>query len=91
LADWIGCHVGLLAFLGGVPATIVCDNLKSGVTRVDRYEPHVNRMYQDLARHYGTAVLPARPYKPRDNRRCCWASAGSWPGCATSASSAWSS
>lgn len=69
LADWIGCHVGLFAFLGGVPATIVCDNLKSGVTWVDRYEPQINRTYEDLARHYGTAVIPARPYKPRDKAK----------------------
>jgi len=69
LADWIGCHVGLFAFLGGVPATIVCDNLKAGVARGDRYEPQINRTYQDLARHYGTAVIPARPYKPRDKAK----------------------
>ena len=69
LADWIGCHVGLFAFLGGVPATIVCDNLKAGVARGDRYEPQSNRTYQDLARHYGTAVIPARPYKPRDKAK----------------------
>ncbi|MCR5880230.1 IS21 family transposase [Phenylobacterium sp. J367] len=69
LADWIGCHVGLFAALGGVPATIVCDNLKAGVARGDRYEPQINRTYQDLARHYGTAVIPARPYKPRDKAK----------------------
>ena len=69
LADWIGCHVGLFAFLGGAPATMVCDNLKSGVTRAHRYEPQINRTYQDLARHYGTAVIPARPYKPRDKAK----------------------
>ena len=69
LADWIGCHVGLFAFLGGVPAMIVCDNLKSGVTKPDRYEPTVNRAYQEMARHYGTSVVPARPYKPRDKAK----------------------
>jgi transposase len=69
LADWIGCHVGLFAALGGVPAMVVCDNLKSGVTQADRYEPQLNRTYQDLARHYGTAVIPARPYKPRDKAK----------------------
>jgi transposase len=66
LADWIGCHVGLFAFLGGVTAIIVCDNLKAAVTNPDRYEPGLNRTYQDMARHYGTTVIPARPYKPRD-------------------------
>jgi len=69
LADWIGCHVGLFAFLGGVPAMIVCDNLKSGVTKPDRYEPAINRTYQEMARHYGTSVVPARPYKPRDKAK----------------------
>jgi transposase len=69
LADWIGCHVSLFAFLGGVPGMIVCDNLKSGVTKPDRYEPAINRTYQEMARHYGTSVVPARPYKPRDKAK----------------------
>jgi len=69
LADWIGCHVNLFAFLGGVPGMIVCDNLKSGVTKPDRYEPSINRSYQEMARHYGTSVVPARPYKPRDKAK----------------------
>jgi transposase len=66
LADWIGCHVGLFACLGGVTAMIVCDNLKAAVTNPDRYDPGINRSYQEMARHYGTTVCPARPYKPRD-------------------------
>jgi transposase len=69
LADWIACHVALFAFLGGVPGMIVCDNLKSGVTKPDRYEPAINRSYQEMARHYGTSVVPARPYKPRDKAK----------------------
>ena len=69
LADWIGCHVNLFAFLGGVPGMIVCDNLRSGVTKPDRYEPSINRSYQEMARHYGTTVVPARPYKPRDKAK----------------------
>ena len=69
LADWIGCHVGLFASLGGVPGIIVCDNLKSGVTKPDRYEPAINRTYQEMARQYGTSVVPARPYKPRDKAK----------------------
>jgi transposase len=69
LADWIGCHVNLFAFLGGVPEMIVCDNLKSGVTKPDRYEPSINRSYQEMARHYGATVVPARPYKPRDKAK----------------------
>jgi len=69
LADWIGCHVGLFAFLGGVTAMIVCDNLKAAVTNPDRYDPGINRSYQEMARHYGTTVCPARPYKPRDKAK----------------------
>jgi len=69
LADWIGCHVGMFAFFGGVTAIIVCDNLKAAVTNPDRYDPGLNRTYQDMARHYGTTVVPARPYKPRDKAK----------------------
>ena len=66
LPDWIAVHVNMLTFLGGVPRQIVCDNLRAGITRACFYEPLVNRTYGDLASHYRTAVLPARPYKPRD-------------------------
>jgi transposase len=66
IADWIGAYVDLFAFLGGVPKFIVCDNLKAAVTNPDRYEPGLNRSYLELAEHYGTAILPARPCKPRD-------------------------
>lgn len=69
LPDWIGSHVRAFEFFGAVPATTVCDNLKSGITRACFYEPEVNRSYADLARHYGTAVLPARPHKPKDKAK----------------------
>jgi transposase len=45
---------------------VVCDNLKAGITKACFHEPAVNRPYSDLSKHYGTAILPARPYKPRD-------------------------
>ena len=48
---------------------MVCDNLKAGITKACFYEPAVNRTYSDLANHYRTAVLPARPYKPRDKAK----------------------
>jgi transposase len=67
--DWIASHVRALAFFGGVPRAIVCDQLKSGVTRSCRYEPEVQRTYEDLASHYGTTVLPARARKPRDKAK----------------------
>ena len=69
LPDWIGAHVNAFAAIGGVAHAIVCDNLKAGVTAVCRYEPGINRTYQDLATHYDTAILPTRPYKPRDKAK----------------------
>jgi transposase len=64
--DFIASHVRALEFFGGVPAALVPDQLKSAVTRADRYEPGLQRSFEELARHYGTTVLPARPAKPRD-------------------------
>jgi transposase len=69
LPDWIAVHVNVLAFLGGVPRQIVCDNLKAGITKACFYEPTVNRTYADMAAHYGTAIIPARPYKARDKAK----------------------
>ena len=69
LPDWIGAHVNTLHFLGGVMKAVVPDNLKAGITKACFYEPMVNRTYADLARHYGTAIVPARPYKPRDKAK----------------------
>lgn len=66
--DWIGSHVRLFRFLGGVPRLIVPDNLKAGVNRASFYDPEINRSYAMMASHYGTAVLPARPRRPRS--RC---------------------
>ena len=69
LPDWIGAHVNALDFLGGVPKAAVPDNLKAGITKPSRYEPGVNRTYQDLADHYGFVVLPARVRRPRDKAK----------------------
>ena len=69
LPDWIGCHVGAFASFGGVARQIVCDNLKAGVTAACRYEPGISRAYQDMAAHYGAAVLPARVRRPRDKAK----------------------
>jgi len=95
LPDWTGCHVGAFAAFGGVARQIVCDNLKAGVTRPSRYEPGISRSYQDMAGHYGTAVLPARVRRHatrprwRSPSRSC--SAGCWPGCGIGRSSPWRS
>jgi transposase len=69
LADWIGAHMRAFEFLGGVPEIVTPDNLKSGVTKACRYEPGVNRTYEEMAAHYGVAVVPARPVKPRDKAK----------------------
>lgn len=69
LADWIGSHVRAFEFGGGLPELVIPDNLRSGVTRSCRYEPELNPTYQDLAVHYGVAVMPARVRKPRDKAK----------------------
>jgi len=69
LPDWIGSHVRAFTFLGGVPELVVPDNLKSGVSKAHRYEPDTNPTYQDMASHYGVAVLPARVRRPRDKAK----------------------
>ena len=69
LPDWIGVHTNLFTFLGGVPKFVVCDNLKAAVTNPDRYDPGLNRTYAEMASHYGTAVLAARPRRPKDKAK----------------------
>lgn len=67
--DFIQSHVRMLAYFGGVPRALVPDQLKSGVTTACRYEPGIQRTYEEMARHYGTTVLPARPARPRDKAK----------------------
>jgi transposase len=67
--DWLAAHVQALEFFGGVPALLVPDNLKSAVRKTHRYEPDINPSYQQLAAHYQTAIVPARPYKPKDKAK----------------------
>lgn len=66
LPDWIGSHVRAFEYFGGVPALVVPDNLKSAVSRTDRYEPVLNRTYEEMLEHYGTFAIPTRPRKPKD-------------------------
>lgn len=68
-ADWLAAHTRAFAFFGGVPALLVPDNLAAAVRRANRYDPELNPSYAELASHYGTAVLPARPRKPRDKAK----------------------
>lgn len=69
MQDWIGAHVRSFAFFGGVSEIVVPDNPRVGVNRACRYEPELNRSYQEMASHYGVAIIPARPYKPRDKAK----------------------
>ena len=69
LIHWVSAHANAFDFYGGVPDIVVSDNLKSGVTTAHRYEPDVNATYQEMAAHYATALIPARPYKPRDKAK----------------------
>ena len=66
---WLMAHVRAFEYSGCVPRIIVPDNLLSGVTRACKYEPIINRTYQDMGQHYGTTVIPARPYKARDKAK----------------------
>jgi transposase len=66
LPTFIGVQQRMFAFFGGVSPYLVVDNLKSGVHKADLYDPDVNPTYCDFANHMGFAVLPARPYKPKD-------------------------
>jgi transposase len=69
LADWIGAHTRAFAAIGGVPRLVVPDNAKVAVIKACLYEPQVNRTYAGMAAHYGTAVLPTRPRRPRDKAK----------------------
>jgi transposase len=66
LSTFIGVQQRMFAYFGGVTPYLVVDNLKSGVHKADLYDPDINPTYCDFANHMGFAVLPARPYKPKD-------------------------
>ncbi len=68
-ADFIASHGRTLEYLTGVPAAVVPDQLKPGVRDACRYEPILQRTYEEWAAHYGTVILPARPAKPRDKAK----------------------
>jgi len=69
LEHWISGHVGAFEAWAGAPRLIVPDNPRTGVTKAHRYEPELHRSYEEMATHYGAAVLPARPRKPRDKAK----------------------
>ncbi len=67
--SWISSHVRAFEYFDCVPKVIVPDNLKSGVTKVCKYDPDINPSYSDLAQHYDFVVLPARAYRPKDKAK----------------------
>lgn len=69
LPNWINAHVNMFEYFGGVTEMVIPDNLKSGVSNACRYEPDINPTYHDLARHYGTVVIPARVRHPKDKSK----------------------
>jgi len=66
LPDWLSSHVKALEFFRGVPAVLVPDQTKTAVSKHCRYDPELNPAYEELAAHYGTCVIPARPGHPKD-------------------------
>lgn len=69
LPCWVGAHTRMVEYFGGSTEIWVPDQLKSGVTKSCRYEPGINRTYEELAEHYGAVVIPARPRKPKDKAK----------------------
>jgi transposase len=69
IGDWIGSHMRAMEYFAGVTRAIVPDQLKTGVTKACRYEPGIQRTYDELAEHYGTTILPARPAHARDKAK----------------------
>lgn len=66
LLSWVQSHVHAFDFFAGVPVCLVPDNLRSGVTKAHLYDPDINRTFQEMADHYGIAVIPARVRTPKD-------------------------
>jgi len=69
LPNWIEAHCRAFAFFGGVTQILVPDNLKAGVKKPCYYEPDLNPSYQEMAAHYGVAIIPARVRKPKDKAK----------------------
>ena len=63
--SFIRCLENAIRFFGGVPRTLIIDNLRAAVTRADWYDPELNAKVAEFCRHYGTVMLPTRPAMPR--------------------------
>ena len=69
LPDWIASHMRCFRYLNGCPEILVPDNLRSGVSKAHRYDPDLNKTYQDMSVHYNVAIVPTRSGKPRDKAK----------------------
>ena len=63
--NFISCLENAFRHFGGVPKTLVIDNFKAAVTTADWYDPELNPKIKSFCQHYGTAILPTKPYTPR--------------------------
>ena len=63
--SFITCLENAFRHFGGVPKRLVIDNLKAAVARADWYDPEIHPKLQSFAQHYGTVILPTKPYTPR--------------------------
>ena len=70
VCHWTMVHRRAMEYFGGCPRRWIVDNLKSGVTKADREDPHLNPSFREFAWHYGVAILPARSMKPSDKGAC---------------------
>ncbi|MFK4495885.1 transposase [Bradyrhizobium japonicum] len=95
LGDWIAGHNAAHSFFGGATQLLGPDNAKVAVIKACLYDPMVNRSYGDMAQHYGTAIVPARPRRQRDKAKVeagvGIVERGCWGGCATELFTAWPS
>jgi transposase len=69
LRSWLTAHIQCFRFLRGVPKFLVPDNTKTAVIEPARHDPLLNKSYRRLAEHYGCAIIPARPYRPKDKAK----------------------
>lgn len=65
-SNWIDAHIRAYEYFGDVPRVTIPDNTKTDVTTPDLFNPVLNKSYNEMARHYGTAIVPARQGKPKD-------------------------
>lgn len=64
--SFVRSHVNMMYYFNGVPEIIVIDNLKAGIIKPDLYDPHFNRLYREMAEHYGCFIDPCRVRRPQD-------------------------